>query len=86
MKELGAAELRRSLGKVARQLKEGGEPIILKLGDERVGVLISMRDFNQRFALERAADERQVLLNEILSDARPGSVSVDEALQQLRSR
>ncbi len=84
MKEVTAVELRQSLGKVARRLEQDGEPILLKLGRQPVGVIISLRDYRERFALHDAAVERQQLVDEILADRRSGRADVATALRELR--
>jgi hypothetical protein len=86
MKEIGAAELRQSLGKVARTLERDGEPIVLKLGRRAVGVIVSMRDFRERFALAKAAQERARLIADILGDRRKNAAPVDRVLRELRDR
>ena len=84
MKEVTAVELRQSLGKIARRLERDGEPILLKLGRRPVGVIVSLRDYRERFALQEAAAERQRLVDEILGDRRSGRVDVATALRELR--
>ncbi|HEY3233916.1 MAG TPA: hypothetical protein VGJ84_04335 [Polyangiaceae bacterium] len=86
MKELTAVELRQSLGKVARSLERDGQPILLKVGRRPVGVIVSMRDFRERFALKMAEEERRKLVEEILSDQQSGAVMVGQALDELRHR
>ena len=90
MKEINAVQLRQSLGRLAATLKRNGEPILLKLGREAVGVIISVKDFRERFALKEAEAERVRLVEEILSDQHPGlsagDPSVDKALGELRGR
>jgi PHD/YefM family antitoxin component YafN of YafNO toxin-antitoxin module len=65
MKEIGAAELRQSLGRLARRLERDGEPVLLKLGRRPVGVIVSVQDFNERFSLQKAAAERAALVEQI---------------------
>ena len=84
MKEITAVELRQSVKRVVSALAENGEPILLKVGDEPVAVLISLRDFRERFVLEAAADERRRLVEEILADVRQGAAPVDEVFTELR--
>jgi PHD/YefM family antitoxin component YafN of YafNO toxin-antitoxin module len=86
MKELTAVELRQSLGKVARSLEKDGEPILLKVGRRPVGVIVSLRDFRERFALRAAEEERKKLVEEILADRRAGARSVDDTIDELRRR
>jgi PHD/YefM family antitoxin component YafN of YafNO toxin-antitoxin module len=86
MKEVNAVGLRQSLGRLARALERTGEPVLLKVGQKPVGVIVSLRDFKERFALIDAADERQRLVEEILADRKSGRVAVDDAVAELRSR
>jgi prevent-host-death family protein len=84
MKNLSAVELRKSLGQVARTLDRDGEPVTLTLRGRPVGVLISVRDWNERFTSRAARAERRRRVAEILADRRPADVTIDEALHEVR--
>jgi len=84
VKEVTAAELRQAMGKVARGLERTGEPVLLELGKKPVGVLVSLKDFEERFALHDAAARRRALVEEILSDVRTASADVDCVIRELR--
>jgi prevent-host-death family protein len=86
MREVTAAELRQAMGKVAKRLERTGEPVLLTLGNKPVGVIVSMKDFEERFALHDAAQRRQALMQEILEDRVGPSTSVDTAILELRKR
>ena len=86
MKEIGAAELRQSLGRLAKRLERDGEPVLLKVGSRPVGVIVSVKDFNERFALQKASEERARLIEEITRERKRGAVPVDEVLDELRGR
>ena len=86
MKEISAVQLRQSLGRLFKSLERDGAPIALRLGNKRVGVIISLRDFNERFALRAAEEERTRLVDEILGEPLASTVSVQEALDELRGR
>lgn len=58
MKAVNALELRQSLGRVLRQLERGGMPILVQRGRQPAAVLISLRDYQERFA-DRDADQRR---------------------------
>jgi len=58
MKAVNALELRQSLGRVLRQLERGGTPILVQRGRQPAAVLISLRDYQERFA-DRDADQRR---------------------------
>jgi hypothetical protein len=86
MKEINAVQLRQSLGRLAATLKRTGEPILLKVGREAVGVIITVKDFRERFVLGQAAAERVRLVEEILADQHPDEIPLDETLEELRGR
>jgi prevent-host-death family protein len=86
MKPLRAADLRKSLGRVARSLERTGEPIALTVRGRMVGVLISVRDWNERFTMRAAEDERRRLVAEILAERKPSAVRIEDALAELRAR
>lgn len=84
MKSLSAVDLRKSLGELARSLDRGGEPVALTLRGRPVGVLISVRDWNERFTSRAAQEERRRLAAEILADRRPAAATIEEALDEVR--
>ena len=86
MREVTAVQLRQGLGKVARSLRRDREPILLKLGQRPVGVIVTVEDFRERFALDAAASERQALVAEIVAERKRGRTSVERALAGLRKR
>jgi hypothetical protein len=86
MREITAVELRQGLGKVARRLEREGEPVLLKLGRRPVGVIVSIKDFNERFALQAATEKRKELVEEILAHRRKPWLSVERALDEVRRR
>jgi PHD/YefM family antitoxin component YafN of YafNO toxin-antitoxin module len=71
MREVNVAQLRRSVAHLARELEHDGEPTLLEVGNQPVGVIASLRDFRERFALENAKAERRALMEEILADRVP---------------
>jgi hypothetical protein len=86
MLELQSADLRQSLRKLADTLEASGEPILLKLGQRPVGVIVSMKDFRERFSIAAECEVRLALVDEILLHAITPDVSADEALAELRAR
>ena len=86
MREVTAVQLRQSLGALAKKLERDRTPILLKLGNKPVGVIISMQDFKERFVLQRAEEERLALVNEILGDQAKSAAPVQKALDELRGR
>jgi prevent-host-death family protein len=86
MKEVTAAELRQAMGKVAKRLARTGEPVLLTLDNQPVGVIVSVKDFEERFVLHDAAARRQRLLAEIVSDRIDAREDLDAVLSNLRKR
>ncbi len=75
MRRVTALELRQSLGKVVATLQRTGEPIMLHKGRKPVGVLISLRDFEERFVEKAATEARAEVLARMDRLARPSSDS-----------
>lgn len=71
MKKVSALDLRQSVRKIAAALEREGEPIMLMRGSRPVAVLISLRDFEERFVDKAAAEARQALIAEMDALARP---------------
>ena len=87
MKRVNALELRQSLGKVVAALQRNGEPIILEKGRKPVAVLISLRDFQERFVEKAAAEARAAVLEEMDRLAIPSADQTPavELLRELRT-
>ncbi len=86
MKEMNAVELRQALGKVGRALERDGQPILLKVGRRPVGVIISVRDFRERFALKAAEEERRRVVERIRALRRRSELPVQKVIDDLRGR
>jgi PHD/YefM family antitoxin component YafN of YafNO toxin-antitoxin module len=67
MKRTNALKMRRALGKVLRELERNGEPILVERDRRPTAVLISIRDYQERFVDQVAAAERRQLITEILA-------------------
>ncbi|MFA5890401.1 MAG: type II toxin-antitoxin system Phd/YefM family antitoxin [Actinomycetota bacterium] len=65
MKKVTALDLRQSLGKIVEAILDDGEPILLEKGRRPVAVLISIRDFQERFAEKDAGEARAKILEEM---------------------
>lgn len=65
MKRVNALELRQSLGKILAALQKTGQPIVVEKARRPVAVLITLKDFNERFAEKAAAEERDRIIAEI---------------------
>src|SRR3990172_6866698 len=90
MKKVNALSVRQSLGKVLRDLERTGEPILVEKGRRPAAVLITLRDFKERFVDRTAAEERRQVVEQILaSRQRPGRPDADrrpavEILREIR--
>ena len=86
MKRINALQLRQSLAKVMATLERNGEPILVERGRKPVGVLISLRDYEERFVEKTAAEARRRLLAEMDALVRPSldKTSSVEILRGLR--
>jgi prevent-host-death family protein len=85
MKTANAVEVRRSLGKVLSRLGKGGGPIVLERNGKPAAVLISLQAFRERFADLDAAEERKLLVEEMLEARMPSKRSRSTAVDDLRS-
>lgn len=65
MKRVNALQLRQSMGKVLSELDRTGEPILLEKGRKPVGVIVSLQDYQERFAERVAAEARARIFDEI---------------------
>jgi len=86
MRELSAVAMRGSLKRLASEMEREGEPILLRVGGRPVGVLVSLRDFRERFAAKVAGEERRRLVDEILRHRKRGQRSVQRVIDGLRGR
>jgi prevent-host-death family protein len=86
MKKVTALALRQSLGKVVAALQRTGEPVLLQKGRRPVAVLISLRDFQERFVEKAAAEAREAILADMDALARPSAdpTSARDVLRDLR--
>jgi len=71
------------MGAALADLQKTGEPIFLEKGHRKMGVIISMKDFEERFAEKSAADARECLLQEMNALAR---ASVDKTPAEIMIR
>ncbi len=89
MHKTNALAVRRSLGTVLRRLQRDGEPILVERNREPAAVLISLRDFEERFVDKVATAERERLAHDILAmraRARPARRKAVELVRELRGR
>jgi len=62
VKSVDAVTLRRSLGRILRELERGGEPILVERRRQAAAVLISLRDYRERFVDREADTQRRDLV------------------------
>src|SRR2546421_9986503 len=88
MKKVTALQLRQSLSKVLSGLEKTGEPILLQRGQRPVGVIISLKDFRERFVEKAASEERHRIFEEMDRLVRkPADLTpAIEILRELRDR
>ncbi len=86
VKAVNALQLRQSLGKVLRALEKDGRPILVERSRRPSAVLISLKDYNERF-VDRAADEQRRAIARRIEELRfrapPGKTTLD-ILRSLR--
>jgi PHD/YefM family antitoxin component YafN of YafNO toxin-antitoxin module len=86
MKSVNALQLRQSLGRVLKLLEANGSPIFVHRRQRPAAVLISLKDYQERFA-DRAADEaRQDIVRRLreLHFERPRGKTTLRLLRELR--
>ncbi|MFA5786278.1 MAG: type II toxin-antitoxin system Phd/YefM family antitoxin [Actinomycetota bacterium] len=86
MQKINALQLRQSLGKAVEALQRSGEPILLERGRKPVAVLISLRDFQERFVEKAAAEARDLILQQMdaLATASVDPTPAVDVLRELR--
>lgn len=87
VKSVNALELRQSLGKVLRLLETGGAPVLVQRGRRPAAVLISLRDYQERFADREADEQRRAVVARIreLKFSPPAEGTTLDLLRELRS-
>jgi prevent-host-death family protein len=87
MKRVNALEMRQSVGKVLRQLEKGGQPVIIERRRRPAAVLISLDDFEKRFADRDADEKREEIVRRIraLRFKAPSGKTTLDLLRNLRS-
>lgn len=83
MKRINALEMRQSLGKVLRALEKGGEPVIIERQRRPAAILISLDDYQKRFA-DRDADEKRIEIVRRIRELRFATPSGKTTLDLLR--
>jgi len=86
MKEVNALTLRNNLGAILDQLDRTGEPVMISKGRKTKAVMITPKQFEQRFLVYQAEEKRRELLAKIRASrsARIGRKSSVDVLRELR--
>jgi len=86
MESVNALELRQSLGRVLRALEKDGAPILVERARRPSAVLISLKDFRERFVDRTADEERRHVVARIrgLRFAAPRRGTAVDVLRELR--
>ena len=86
MEEVNALKIRNQLGEVLDRLDATGEPILISKGRKLRAVLVSPKDFEERFLDYRIKEEKQRLLDGLLALRRKKTAPVEsiDVLRQLR--
>ncbi len=87
MKKVNALELRQSPGRVLRALEKGGQPILVERQRRPAAVLISLADYQRRFADHDADEQRKAIIERIrsLRFTAPQGKTTTDLLRDLRS-
>lgn len=89
MHKVNALQIRQSLGKILRRLERTGEPILVERNREPKAVMITVKDYQERFADRLSVEERTRIIERMDETAKrirfqpdaPDSVTI---LRQLR--
>lgn len=87
MKSVNALQLRQSLGSVLEQLATSGKPVLIRRGRNPAAVLISLRDYRERFVDRQADEQRRAVVARLkaLRFARPRKGTTLDRLRALRA-
>ncbi|MBI2340866.1 MAG: type II toxin-antitoxin system Phd/YefM family antitoxin [Deltaproteobacteria bacterium] len=87
MQKTNALKIRQNLGAMLKRLKKTGEPILLEKNREPAAVIISLEDYQKRFA-DYDADRKREAAVEKIKQANiklpPGKTSLD-LIREIRS-
>ncbi len=84
MHKVNALKVRQSFGSILKLLKKKDEPILIEKGREPVAVLISLRDFQERFVDYREKQKRDEILNLARQSTTQSQEDSLEVLRELR--
>lgn len=91
MQKVNALQLRQSLGKVLKRLEKTGEPILVEKNREPKAVMITLKDYQERFIRRPSAEERKkifdrmdALREKISKEIEPTIPGVNDAVTLIR--
>ena len=86
MEQINALKIRNQLGEVLDRLEATGEPILISKGRKLRAVLVSPKDFEERFLDYRVKEEKKRLFDQLRTLRRKKTASLEsiDLLRQLR--
>lgn len=86
MEEVNALKIRNQLGEVLDRLDATGEPILISKGRKLRAVLVSPKDFEERFLDYRVKEDKKRLLDQLRALKRKKTAPVEsiDLLRRLR--
>ena len=84
MDRVNALQMRQSLGKVLQRLAKTGKPVLVEKDRKPAAVLITIEDYQKRFADREADEARRNIALRIKKSQAVLPESVCEALRRLR--
>jgi prevent-host-death family protein len=87
VRSVNALQLRQSLGKVLRALEKDGAPVLVERDRKPAAVLISLKDYRERFVDREADEKRRAIVARIeqIRFSRPRGETTLEVLRELRN-
>ena len=87
MKSVNALQLRQSLGSVLAQLDKAGSPVLVRRRQRPAAVLISLKDYRERFVDRDADEQRHAVVSQLkkLRFSRPRQTTTLDLLRRLRA-
>lgn len=87
MRSVNALQLRQSLGKVLRSLEKDGAPVLVERDRRPAAVLISLKDYRERFVDLEADEKRRAIVARIeqMRFSPPRGGTTLDVLRELRN-
>lgn len=86
MLKTNALKLRQNLGSILKQLQKTGRPILLEKNRKPMGVIISIEDYQKRFADVESDEARRELVQSIREAqlSLPANRTAEQLIRELR--